>query len=116
VVATPIGNLDDITIRALAALREADTVAAEDTRRTRKLLTHFGVKAKVLSYREQNHERASKVILENLMKGGQVALVTDAGTPGLSDPGHYLVRTCVSNNIRESRRCPGGHRRGPRRP
>jgi len=100
VVATPIGNLDDITVRALAILREADLVAAEDTRRTRKLLTHFGVRAKTLSYREQNHEKAGTVILENLTEGRCVVFVTDAGTPGLSDPGHYLVRSCVAANIR----------------
>lgn len=100
VVATPIGNLEDITLRALTVLREADLIAAEDTRRTRKLLSHFGVRAKIVSYREQNREKAGAAILNSLHEGLSVVLVTDAGTPGLSDPGHHLVRTCLSDNIR----------------
>jgi 16S rRNA (cytidine1402-2'-O)-methyltransferase len=80
-------------------LREADLVAAEDTRRTRKLLTHFGIRAKLLSYREQNREKAGADILAHLRTGKSAVIVTDAGTPGLSDPGHHLVRLCVANNI-----------------
>jgi 16S rRNA (cytidine1402-2'-O)-methyltransferase len=100
VVATPIGNLDDLTFRALDVLRNSDLVAAEDTRRTRKLLTHFDIRVKLLSYREQNREKAGKEILDKISEGRSVVLVTDAGTPGLSDPGHHLVRSCVRNNLR----------------
>jgi 16S rRNA (cytidine1402-2'-O)-methyltransferase len=99
VVATPIGNLKDITIRALEILREVELVAAEDTRRTRKLHTHFGVKAKLMSYREQNREKAGGYIISHLKGKRSAALVTDAGTPGLSDPGHHLVKMCIENDI-----------------
>jgi 16S rRNA (cytidine1402-2'-O)-methyltransferase len=100
VIATPIGNLDDLTFRALDVLRNSDLVAAEDTRRTRKLLSHFDIRVKILSYREQNRERAAKEILDRIAEGYSVVLVTDAGTPGLSDPGHHLVRSCVLKNYR----------------
>ena len=100
IVATPIGNLDDLTFRALEVLRATDIIAAEDTRRTRKLLSHFNISAKTISYREHNREKAGEAILHNLFNGINVVLVTDAGTPGLSDPGHHLVRSCVSNDIR----------------
>lgn len=100
VVATPIGNLDDLTFRALAVLRDADLVAAEDTRRTRKLLSHFNISVKLLSYREQNRERAGTEILTRIREGYSVALVTDAGTPGISDPGHHLVQVCQSAAVR----------------
>jgi 16S rRNA (cytidine1402-2'-O)-methyltransferase len=99
VVATPIGNLDDVTFRALEVLREVELIAAEDTRRTRKLRTHFDIGAKLISYREQNREKAGALILDHLRENRSAALVTDAGTPGLSDPGHHLVKMCVANNI-----------------
>jgi 16S rRNA (cytidine1402-2'-O)-methyltransferase len=94
VVATPIGNLEDITLRALRVLREADLVAAEDTRRTRSLLEAYGVRVPVVSYYEQNQARRGPELLRRLQAGARIALVTDAGTPGVSDPGFRLVRLC----------------------
>jgi len=94
VVATPIGNLEDITLRALRVLREVDLVAAEDTRRTRSLLQAYGVRAPVVSYFEHNQARRGPELLRRLQTGARVALVTDAGTPGVSDPGFRLVRLC----------------------
>jgi 16S rRNA (cytidine1402-2'-O)-methyltransferase len=92
VVATPLGNLEDITLRALRILKEVTLVACEDTRRTRGLLTHFGIHAEVTSYFEHNKLRKGARLLETLMAGRSIALVTDAGTPGISDPGFQLVR------------------------
>ena len=92
VVATPIGNLEDITIRALRVLKEVGLVACEDTRRTRTLLTHFGIHVPVTSYFEHNKLAKGPAILKTLHDGKSVALVTDAGTPGISDPGFLLVR------------------------
>lgn len=92
IVATPLGNLEDMTYRAVRILREARLIAAEDTRRTRKLLAHFGIKAETASYREQNHGRILPKLIKVLENGEDVALVTDAGTPALSDPGSLLVR------------------------
>lgn len=92
VVATPLGNLEDITLRALRILKEVALVACEDTRRTRGLLTHFGIHAEVTSYFEHNKLRKGARLLETLMAGRSIALVTDAGTPGISDPGFQLVR------------------------
>jgi 16S rRNA (cytidine1402-2'-O)-methyltransferase len=94
VVATPIGNLEDITLRALRVLREVDLVAAEDTRRTRSLLEAHGVRAALISYFEHNQARRGPELLRRLQGGARVALVTDAGTPGVSDPGFRLVRLC----------------------
>src|SRR5713226_7837760 len=85
-VATPIGNLEDITLRALRVLRECDVVAAEDTRRTGQLLAHFGISKPLLSYFQFNEARRSEQILERLRRGEKIALVTDAGSPGISDP------------------------------
>ena len=99
VVATPIGNLEDITLRALRVLREADLVAAEDTRRTRNLLQAYGVRAPVVSYFEQNQARRGPELLRRLQGGARVALVTDAGTPGVSDPGFRLVRLCREADV-----------------
>jgi 16S rRNA (cytidine1402-2'-O)-methyltransferase len=99
IVATPLGNLEDITHRALRILGSAALVAAEDTRRTRGLLTHFGLHAHLISYREQNHEAAGRRIIEELEQGRDVALVTDAGTPVLSDPGSDLVALAVGRGI-----------------
>jgi 16S rRNA (cytidine1402-2'-O)-methyltransferase len=92
VVATPIGNLEDITARALRVLREVHLIACEDTRRTRALLTHFDIHTPTVSYYEHNKLTRGPQILRQLQEGRSVALVTDAGTPGISDPGFLLVR------------------------
>ena len=92
VVATPLGNLEDITLRALRILKEVALIACEDTRRTRVLLTHFGIHAPVTSYFEHNKRLKGARLLETLRAGQSVALVTDAGTPGISDPGFLLVK------------------------
>ena len=100
VVATPIGNLEDITLRALRILKEADLIAAEDTRHTRKLLTNYGISTPTLGYyKEKEHER-STVIINRLQAGQNVALVSDAGTPGISDPGSILVQNALTEDIR----------------
>lgn len=92
VVATPLGNLEDITLRALRVLKEADLIAAEDTRRTRTLLARYGIATPTTSYFEHNRARKGPYLLRLLEEGKAVALVTDAGTPGISDPGSHLVR------------------------
>src|SRR5689334_19167550 len=92
VVATPIGNLEDISARALRVLREVDLVACEDTRRTRRLLSHFDIHVRTVSYYEHNKRTRGREIVRELVEGRSVALVTDAGTPGISDPGVLLVR------------------------
>jgi 16S rRNA (cytidine1402-2'-O)-methyltransferase len=92
VVATPIGNLEDVSARALRVLREVDVVACEDTRRTRALLTHFGIHTPTVSYFEHNKLTRGPQLLRQLADGRSIALVTDAGTPGISDPGFLLVR------------------------
>jgi 16S rRNA (cytidine1402-2'-O)-methyltransferase len=97
--ATPIGNLEDITLRALATLREVDLVAAEDTRRTRRLFSRHDIHTRLLSYREENRESAGAKIIVRLEEGADVALVSDAGTPGISDPGHHLVTMCIERGI-----------------
>ena len=99
VVATPIGNLEDITLRALRVLREADVIAAEDTRRTAKLLTHYGIDTPTLSVHEHNMRSRIPQLLERLRGGARVAMVTDAGVPGVSDPGVELVRACAEAGI-----------------
>ena len=99
-VATPIGNLEDITLRALRVLRECDVVAAEDTRRTGQLLKHFGISKPLLSYFQFNEAKRSEEILERLRHGDTVALVTDAGSPGISDPGERVVRAARSMGLR----------------
>src|ERR1044071_4095154 len=99
-VATPIGNLEDITLRALRVLRECDVVAAEDTRRTGQLLKHFQITKPLLSYFQFNEARRSEEILERLRRGDKVALVTDAGSPGISDPGERVVRAARAAGLR----------------
>ena len=99
VVATPIGNLEDITIRAINVLKKVDLIAAEDTRRTRVLLKSYDISASLLSYHDYNKERQGKKIIKNLLSGKSVALVSDAGTPGISDPGYYLINLAIQNNI-----------------
>ena len=96
---TPIGNLEDVTLRVLSALREADVVACEDTRRTRTLLDRYGVNAKLVSYHEHNEEQRSSELVERMRSGAQVALVSDAGMPLVSDPGYVLVRACVAAGL-----------------
>ncbi len=99
-VATPIGNLEDITLRALRTLKECDLVAAEDTRRTGQLLKHFGISKPLLSYFQFNEARRSEQIIERLRRGEKIALVTDAGSPGISDPGERVVRAAVAAGFR----------------
>ena len=99
-VATPIGNLEDITLRALRVLRECDVVAAEDTRHTGQLLRHFEISKPLLSYFQFNEAKRSEEIIERLKRGEKVALVTDAGTPGISDPGERVVRAALAAGLR----------------
>jgi 16S rRNA (cytidine1402-2'-O)-methyltransferase len=96
---TPIGNLEDITLRVLAALREADVIAAEDTRHTRTLLDRYGVNAPLVSYHEHNEEQRAAELVERMRAGSVVALVSDAGMPLISDPGYVLVRGCVAAGL-----------------
>ena len=98
-VATPIGNLDDFSPRAVRTLEEADFIAAEDTRVSVKLLNHFGIKKPLVSYHEHNRAAAGQEILTRLLAGETCALVTDAGTPAISDPGEDLVRLCAENGV-----------------
>ncbi len=97
--ATPIGNLEDITLRVLKVLREVDLVAAEDTRHTRKLFSHYGIHTALTSYHEHNRQAKGGYILEQLAGGKSVALVSDAGTPGISDPGEELVMAALEKGI-----------------
>jgi 16S rRNA (cytidine1402-2'-O)-methyltransferase len=99
VVATPIGNLDDITLRALEALKSADVVAAEDTRHSGNLLRHFEIRKPLISYHEHNEAMRTEQLVERLAAGENVALITDAGMPGLSDPGARLINKCIERNI-----------------
>jgi 16S rRNA (cytidine1402-2'-O)-methyltransferase len=99
VVATPIGNLEDVTARALRILREVDVVACEDTRRTRQLLTHFDIHTPTVSYYEHNKLARGPQLLRDLAAGRSIALVTDAGTPGISDPGILLVREARAQGV-----------------
>jgi 16S rRNA (cytidine1402-2'-O)-methyltransferase len=98
-VATPIGNLEDITLRALRVLKEVDLIACEDTRHTRKLLSHYGISRPTVSYHEHNERQRAVELVEKLKTGVSVALVSDAGTPLVSDPGFRLVRQCVEQGI-----------------
>jgi 16S rRNA (cytidine1402-2'-O)-methyltransferase len=99
VVATPIGNLEDISLRALRVLKEADVIACEDTRQTMKLLTHFDIPKRLVSYHQHNEiTRAAEIVIE-LEQGAKVALVSDAGTPAISDPGYRLVSLCLRHGI-----------------
>jgi 16S rRNA (cytidine1402-2'-O)-methyltransferase len=100
IVATPIGNLEDITLRALRVLREVDWIACEDTRRTRKLLEHFGIAKPMVSYHEHNESGRAAELVEKLSSGGSGALVSDAGTPLISDPGYRLTQAAIAAAIR----------------
>src|SRR6202453_3908536 len=99
-VATPIGNLEDITLRALRVLRECDAVAAEDTRHSGQLLKHFGISKPLLSYFQFNEAKRSEEIIERLKRGEKITLVTDAGSPGISDPGERVVRAAIAAGLR----------------
>jgi 16S rRNA (cytidine1402-2'-O)-methyltransferase len=100
VVATPIGNLEDITLRALRILREVDLIACEDTRQTAKLLSHYQIKKPTTSYHEHNEAERAEALVEELLAGKHIALVSDAGTPCISDPGYRLVRLAHQRQIR----------------
>jgi 16S rRNA (cytidine1402-2'-O)-methyltransferase len=99
-VATPIGNLEDITLRALRTLKECDLIAAEDTRRTGVLLKHFGISKPMLSYFQFNEAKRSEELIERLRRGEKIALVTDAGSPGISDPGERVVKAAIAAGFR----------------
>ncbi len=99
VVATPIGNLGDITLRAVEALKSADVIAAEDTRHSGLLLKHLEIKKPFVSYHEHNEAARTAELVERLARGENVALITDAGTPGLSDPGLRLIRECIKREL-----------------
>lgn len=98
-VPTPIGNLKDITLRALETLEIVDEIAAEDTRQSLKLLNHYNIKKPLFSYHQHNEQGKSDEIITKLLEGKNIALVTDAGTPGISDPGSVIVRKCIEENI-----------------
>jgi 16S rRNA (cytidine1402-2'-O)-methyltransferase len=98
-VATPIGNLEDLSMRALRVLKEADAIACEDTRQTLKLLSHFGIQKRLISYHEHNEITQAPEIVIELEQGAKIALVSDAGTPTISDPGHRLVSLCLRHGI-----------------
>ena len=97
--ATPIGNLDDMTFRVLNTLKEADLIAAEDTRNSIKLLNHFEIKTPMTSYHEHNKFEKAEVLIGKMKEGLNVALITDAGTPAISDPGEVLVARCMEEGI-----------------
>src|ERR687891_2630849 len=98
-VATPIGNLADITQRALQVLRDVDLIACEDTRHTHKLLNHYSITTKTISYHEHNEQQRAAELIERLKQGSNIAVVSDAGTPSISDPGFRLVRAAIENEI-----------------
>ncbi len=99
IVATPIGNLEDITYRAISVLKAVDYIAAEDTRRTKKLLTAYGLSGRLVPYHDHNKERQAGRIVADLVAGQSVALVSDAGTPGISDPGYVLINEAIRRNV-----------------
>ena len=99
IVATPIGNLEDITLRALRILKEVDLIAAEDTRQTLKLLNHYEISKPLISYHRHNEEIKSNILIEKLLNGEKIALVSDAGTPGICDPGEEIIKKAIEENI-----------------
>lgn len=99
IVPTPIGNLDDITLRAIKVLKEVDTILAEDTRNSGKLLKHFEIQTRMTSYHMHNEHKVVGAFVERIANGETMALITDAGTPAISDPGFLLVRECIANDV-----------------
>jgi len=99
IVATPIGNLGDITLRALEVLKSADRIACEDTRQTQKLLNHYGIVTPTISYHEHNERDRAAKLIEELKAGARIAVVSDAGTPGISDPGSVLIREAIAAGV-----------------
>ena len=99
IVATPIGNLEDITLRALNILKNVDLIAAEDTRQTLKLLNHYEINKPLISYHRHNEETKSEILIEKLRNGENIALVSDAGTPGICDPGEEVIKKAIEDNI-----------------
>ena len=99
VIPTPIGNLDDITIRAVKTLEFVDIILCEDTRRSQKLLSHFGIKSKLKSHHKFNEHKQVNIIVNKIKSGINIGVISDAGTPGISDPGFLLVRSCLNSNI-----------------
>lgn len=100
IVATPIGNLEDITLRAIRILKEVDLIAAEDTRHTLKLLNHLEISKPLISYHRHNEEVKSDILIKKLNEGKNIALVSDAGTPGICDPGEEIIKKCINLNIK----------------
>src|SRR6185503_8106562 len=98
-VGSPIGNLEDITLRALRVLKQADLIACEDTRQTQKLLNHFGIEKPTLSYHQHNEARRAQELLDKLTAGGRIALVSDAGMPGIADPGFRLLSLALERGV-----------------
>lgn len=99
IVPTPVGNLEDMTLRAIRILKEVDVILAEDTRQTIKLLDHFQIKKQLLSYHKFNEKKTVESLTEKIKSGMTIALVSDGGTPGISDPGHVLIEACIKENI-----------------
>ncbi len=106
IVPTPVGNLEDMTFRAISVLKEADLILAEDTRTSAVLLQHYGIKGRLQSHHKFNEHQTAELIKEKILAGADVALISDAGTPGISDPGFLLARTCAEEGI-EVRTLPG---------
>ena len=100
IVSTPIGNLDDITIRAIKTLESVDIILCEDTRRSKKLLNHIAVKSNLKSHHKFNEHKELEKVVEKIILGNNVALITDAGTPGISDPGFLIIKTCIAKKIK----------------
>lgn len=99
IVPTPVGNLEDITLRAIRTLKECDLILAEDTRQTKKLLDHFQIQKQLLSYHKFNEYKTVESVVERITSGATIALVSDGGTPGISDPGHILIAACIKAGI-----------------
>jgi len=99
VIPTPIGNLEDITLRAITTLKNVDCILAEDTRKSKQLLNHYNISTKIISYHQHNEHQKLMKIIENIKSGISYAIISDAGTPSISDPGFLLVRECVKNDI-----------------
>src|SRR3989338_9266800 len=99
IVSTPIGNLEDITFRAVNVLKKVDCIAAEDTRETKKLLDHYGISTRMISYHEHNKIARTRELIGYLKQGADIALVADRGTPGISDPGYHLIRSAIEEHL-----------------